>query len=360
MTLSISSFKRLIFLLAALGCCLTGSSHAAPLQRIALLPVNNLSAGPLPEERLLGLFRETLQKAGVFVLPEEEMNSFLSKHRLRYTGGIDRNTAEALQSETGVEGVLVVTVHNYSETFPGRIALTLTLTTASSDPLVVQSGNAALTANDAPGLFDLGIVHDIKVLEIRAVSEAVKELFAPAATQRGRGGEDRRYAPKLLFRDSGLNFDRPLRIALLPFKNQSNRRYAGEIISTLFAAQLAKLPQVIVVDPGAARQTMLANRLIMEGGVSLDQAQTLFGDLHADLILTGRVSEFVEAGNGGVPKILFSAQLLERQTRRILWSIESRNSGSDGVYFFELGTVRNPSLLADEMIRAGLATLLPH
>jgi TolB-like protein len=247
-------------------------------------------------------------------------------------------------------------VLNYKETFPGRIALTLTLTTSDDDPRVVQSSEAALTARDNPGLFDRGIVHDFKVLEMRAVNEAIEELLAPSGTP---AAVHHRYAPALLYRDPDLTFDRPLRIALLPFKNRSPRPYAGEIIAALFATQLAKLPQVILLDPGTARQTMLANRLIMEGGVALDQAQTLSGDLQADLLLTGAVSEYGEAENGGVPSILFTAQLLERQSRRILWSIESRNSGSDGVFFFELGTLLNPCRLAEEMVRAGLATLPP-
>jgi hypothetical protein len=356
MTLLISSFKPLLVLLAGFLCFVPGST-ATPLQRVAILPVNNLTTLPIPEERLQILLRDTLQQAGVSVLPAKETALFLSQHRLRYTGGIDRKTAMALQSETGVDGVLIAKVLNYKETFPGRIALTLTLTTNADDPRIRQSGAAALTARDNPGLFERGILHDFKVLEVRAVNEAVAKLLSPSGAP---GAARQRYAPALLYRDPDLTFDRPLRIALLPFKNRSPRPYAGEIIAALFAAQLAKLPQVILLDPGTARQTMLANRLIMEGGVSLDQAQTLFGDLQADLLLTGTVSEYVEAENGGVPRILFTAQLLEQRTRRILWSIESRNSGSDGVFFFELGTVLNPCRLAEEMVRAGLATLPPR
>jgi TolB-like protein len=355
MTLSISSFNRLIVLLAGFLCFVPGNA-ATPLQRVAILPVNNLTTLPIPEEQLQTLLREALQQAGVSVLPAAAMDLFLTQHRLRYTGGIDRETAMALQRETGVEGGLIVKVLNYKETFPGRIALTLTLTTTDDDPRVLQSGAAALTARDNPGLFDTGIVYDFKLLEVRAVNEAAETLLSPSAAP---GSVRHRYAPVLLYRAPDLTFERPLRIALLPFKNRSTRPYAGEIIAALFATQLAKLPQVILLDPGTTRQTMLANRLIMEGGVSLDQAQTLFGDLQADLILTGTVSEYVEAENGGVPRILFTAQLLERQTRRILWSIESRNSGSDGVFFFELGTVLNPCRLAEEMVRAGLATLAP-
>ncbi len=86
-------------------------------------------------------------------------------------------------------------------------------------------------------------------------------------------------------------------IAVLPFVNETRRRGAGEILALEFAWQLANADGFRVVEPGIVRDELLRRRIVMEDGVSLDQARTVSVTLDADLVMAGYVFDFEEGGN---------------------------------------------------------------
>jgi len=47
----------------------------------------------------------------------------------------------------------------------------------------------------------------------------------------------------------------------------------------------------------------------------------------------------------------FSTALLETKSRRVVWSSDSYNEGSDGVRFFERGSSRTAHAMATQMVR---------
>jgi hypothetical protein len=91
---------------------------------------------------------------------------------------------------------------------------------------------------------------------------------------------------------------------------------------------------------GVVRQAFLEMRIILDQGVSLVNAESVAGLLNADLILAGDVTDYEDyQGVWGKPKVSFSAQLIERESREVVWSSNSYNEGDEGVFFFDLGKV---------------------
>jgi hypothetical protein len=76
----------------------------------------------------------------------------------------------------------------------------------------------------------------------------------------------------------------------------------------------------------------------MDDGISLANTDLVFTTLNADLVLTGTVLDYD-----------FSAVLLGRKNREILWSSKSYNEGDDGVFFFDRGRVYTANEMASEM-----------
>ena len=88
--------------------------------RVAVLPLENLSGTMAPIKEIRQIFIEKLRKAGVDVLNEEALEKFMAKHRIRYTGGIDKNTAQAFKQEVNVDGVFIASLEFYSDANPPR------------------------------------------------------------------------------------------------------------------------------------------------------------------------------------------------------------------------------------------------
>jgi TolB-like protein len=150
-----------------------------------------------------------------------------------------------------------------------------------------------------------------------------------------------------------LDVDAPPRIAIMPFANESGRKYAGEIMVSHFVRELIKGKHFAVIEPGLIREKLLDYRIIMYDGISLSDAELIAGELKADLILTGRVLDFRErTGGSDRPKVGFSLLLINRKDQRVVWSSGSRNEGNDAVYLFDWGKINTVQALAAEMTRA--------
>jgi len=142
-------------------------------------------------------------------------------------------------------------------------------------------------------------------------------------------------------------------IAVVPFFNISERKYAGDIMTTHFVRELNAFENFNVVEPGAVKETLLSMRIIMKDGISLADADLIFSRLNADLILTGLVLDYQDyQGATGKPKVNFSVLVIDRKSREVVWTSKSYNEGDDGVYFFDIGRVNTAHAMASEMVQA--------
>jgi len=322
---------------------------------LALFPFQNLTGGRAPGKQLLVALEIALRQRGLEIAAEDITERALAKYRIRYTGGLDHEAAKALREELGVDGVLIASVDVFSAASPPKLAVTVRLVSATEEPAVLWIDTFARAGDDAPGLLGLGLVSAMKDLEREAMSELAGSLvtFLDTGDFGGDCASGRRFRPRIAFRSPLLDDVEGRRsIAVLPFQNQTGRRDAGEAIVVQFVKLLSWAKSFEVIEPGVVRSELLALRIILDGGVSLDAARVVLDGVRADLVLSGSVRAYEDdSGRAGAPKVEFTAYILDRRTSEIVWSSTSRGEGDDGVFFFGAGKVTTSSALACRMTR---------
>jgi len=219
-----------------------------------------------------------------------------------------------------------------------------------------------MAGDDAPGILGLGLVDDPAVLLTRAVDALVGSLIrdGSAANTNLVGSEGpRKFRPKLVYRSDMLDPGKKYSVAVAPFFNRTDRKYAGEIIALHMIRNLMKFQNFEVVEPGTVRQELLRFRIIMTDGVSLPETETILNAVNADLVLNGEVLDYRDyRGPWGVAKVDFSLLFIERKSRKVIYSSYSQNQGDDGVFFFDWGRVNTAHAMASHMAKAVGAKML--
>lgn len=326
-------------------------ARTGPATRIALLPLTNLSGQPLALRELQAGVEAELRARGIELASGGAVDEVLARHRLRYTGGVDALMARAAREELGVDGLLVTAVTLHSTEGTRGFGMSMRLVSAQDAPEVLWMDETARTVDDAPGLFDLGIVKDIQELMRGATTRLVGSLVAalagtgPAVSTCPDGG---RYAPRVRYRAAPAAPGSPLAVAVLPFVNETRRLDAGELVSLEFVRELARQRGVRVFEPGVVRAALLRNRVVMEGGVSHETARIALGAFEADVIVAGYVRTQEEYP---VPLLEFTVLALDTRSNRVLWASTSYNRGDEGISFFGLGRVSTTPRLACRMVR---------
>jgi hypothetical protein len=342
----------------------SGWSKPYPIMRpsIAVLPVDNLSgAGGTPVKQLREALKEKLKKQGLTLLEDDLLEQFMTRHRIRYVGGIDTATAKAFLSETGANAVLVTSLELYNETDPPKIALTCRLVSTGESPKIIWIDGVGMAGDDAPGILELGVIHDHRALWNKAIDFLVGSMGERLAGKTGRAATvkvPRRFQPKIAFNASFLKQGKKYTVGVLPFINMSERNHAGEILALNFVRHLASMDGYTVLEPGVVREKLLALRIIMREGISRTDLNTIANSLETDMMLSGKVNRYQDLNlPGGVPTVAFSAMLMERMDKKVIWSSTSYNQGNDGVFFFDAGRVSTAFETAAKMVRSILAQL---
>jgi TolB-like protein len=330
----------------------TTSAHEEKLF-IAVLPVENLSGASAPLKAIRELFISKLKAKGIRILEEETLEKFMTRNRVRYTGGMDEPLAQAFKNDTGTEGVLITSLELYSEANPPKIALTSRLVSSGDAPVILWIDGFGLAGDDSPGILALGLIEDPKALLEKGVgrlAESLGEYF----DKKSDGGRIKsvkgKFRPKVSYRSDVFDPGQKYTVAVVPFLNMSGRKNAGEILELEFIRNLKIFEQFDVIEPGMVRQQLLIMRMIIPEGISLANADALFATLNADLILAANVNEYLDyQGVFGNPKVDFFVQLIERKSRNVVWSSVSHNEGDDGVFFFDRGKVNTAHAMASQM-----------
>ena len=303
-----------------------------------------------------------LNQKGLNLLASDVVDSVLARHRIRYVAGINERTALKFKTEAGAEAVLITSLELYSEVSPPKIALSSRLVSTGNKTQILWMSGVGLSGDDSPGLLDLDLIEDPRKLQVVAIQYLADSLSDYLLDEHGRvegPGAQNKFKPKVAFHSPILDPARNYTMAVIPFYNLSERKYGGDIIATQFIQSLKKHENFIVVEPGIVRQTLLDVRIIMGDGISLSDADLLFRRLNVDLILSGKVMDYQDyQGPAGKPKIDFSAQLMERKSREVVWAVQSYNQGDDRVYFFDWGRVNTAHAMAAQMVQLAVKDMV--
>ncbi len=352
----------LLFLILLAGC----AAPRLPLQleavapekewRIAVFPLENLSGVPAPLKQIRTDLEKEMLTVGLRIVDAGEVDRFMAKHWIRYSGGIDTTDAQALWTETGADAVLITNLELYDETYPPKFAYISRLVTTGPAPEILWMDSVGLTGNDSPGILGLGLIEDPGKLRMKALgilSSSLERFLADPANRKGAHGTVAdRYGPRFHFKSLALPQGERPTIAVVPFFNESTRKHAGEIAVLHFVRELVRTGAFSVMEPGILREKMLNMRIIMQNGISIPYVDLLVNALGIDYLLTGKVFEYQDVSGGGdSPKVDFSAQVIEKATRKVVWTSSSWNRGDDGVYFYDWGRVNTASALTGLMTR---------
>jgi TolB-like protein len=317
--------------------------------RVALLPLDNLSGGPLATKDVMAVLERAVARTGVEVVSGDPIDEFLARRRIRYTGGIDGETAKAAAEELGVDGVILTSVGLYAPVAPPKVGITMRLVSAADPPVILWMDSAARAGDDSPGLFELGVTGDVRKLERdvistlgRSLAKALDDGWRPSLCE-GSGA----WSPQVAFQSRVMREPRTFSIAVLPFVNQTPRRGAGETIALEFVRQLAAVDGLQVMDPGVVRKVAISIRTVQEGGVSLENARLLTDIMDVDLIVAGVVRDYDDR----VPIVDFTALVIHRRGRQVIWESTSHSRGDDTVTLFGAGKVGTSTALTCSMVR---------
>lgn len=162
-----------------------------------------------------------------------------------------------------------------------------------------------------------------------------------------------RYNPLRLYSSVNIPADLRHTVAIVPFIDHSTRKNAAELLELHIAKQLVNEGILNVLEIGVVRAKMLAAHIILDEGISVPAIDAISHSLKTDMIINGKVFDYTETtGVSTTPVVDFSLLMFERDSRRILWSSNSRNKGDDGVFFYDWGRIYTAATLADNMSRA--------
>jgi TolB-like protein len=322
---------------------------------VAVLPFENLTATVAPVKEIRVAFIKRLRDLGFDVLDEETLEKIMARHRIRYVGGIDQAGAQAFNADGGVKGVLVTSLEMYIESAPPKIAIISRLVSTGDKTAILWMDGVGMAGDDSPGILELGLIEDPKTLltnALQSLSDSLANFVWNEKSPVPRKRREKRFEPKIAYRSPEINPGEKYTVAVVPFFNTATRRNAGEIVVLHFVEELTKLGNFNVLELGAVRQRLLNARVILEGGIALTDVDLVANSLEADFVMAGKVTDYQDyEGSGGKPKIDFSMQILERRSRKIVWSSHSHSEGDDGVFFFDRGKINTAHVMMGRMVQ---------
>jgi TolB-like protein len=344
--------------LSVSGCVATREAAQTPPRAgasptVAVFPVENLSGKTAPLAGIQQLLVAGLKRHGVTVLEDAALEQMVRKHRVRYTAGVERAFAKALEQEAGVDWIVIPSLELYDTVNPPRVSMFARMVSTGDAPAVGWLDGTGTAGDDAPGILGLGLIEDPGALLGKAVETLTASLarsLPEAGASAEAGAAARKFRPKIVYRSDGLDADRTYHVAVVPFFNRSETPNAGEIVALHMMRSLTALPNLRVVEPGIVREELLRFRIIMADGVSLPETDTILNAVNADLVLNGEVLQYRDRlGRDGTPSVDFGVLFIERKSRRIVYSAYSHNSGDDRVFFFDWGRVNTAHAMTRQM-----------
>ncbi len=359
LSVNISLICFLAILVCSAGCAHNREKNvqAPPLKsrdfRIAVFPVDNVSGVYAPVKDVYRVWKKKLAGLGLHIIDDAEMEKTLTKNRIRFIGGVDTLTARAFRDEAGADAILITSLEAYNEGPPPKIALISRLVSTGEKPRILWIESVGLSGDDAPGILGLGLVNDFRELREKALQRLADSLI-PWYNENVLSCDIRKaeskYRPKEFYSATPMAAGKKSTVAVVPFYNETLRKRAGELTQLHFIRQLKCLSGIEPVEPGLIREKMLGIRMVMKEGVSLRDVDVLTYVLESDYVLSGTVLDYQDPlGGNGTPKVDFSALLITRGDRKVVWLSKSYGNGDDGVYFYDMGLEKNANVMAEKM-----------
>jgi hypothetical protein len=142
------------------------------------------------------------------------------------------------------------------------------------------------------------------------------------------------------------------RIAVLPFQNDSDFPLGDVLLQKVFAAQLLRSGDHLVIQEGEIVKAYQQLHLLPGVPPGLDQLQVIADRVNAQLLLTGIALEMREDRSDHQtvnPMIILEVQLRDATTGEALWTTFHRRKGTDYKKTMHFGTIHTLTGLSRQM-----------
>ena len=340
----------------AVGAVLSAAPAASPA--IVVLPFDNFSGSDDEPRELAALFAKEIARRGWRVVPTDDVEPLLEKHRVRYLDSLDDQSRADILAATGATAIVSGTLYTYTEGRTPTVALTGRMVRA--DGTFAWGDVAGLSSDDTEKALGFGRSDKAEGVATKAIDRLTRHFPNPAEEGSLVRGPQKPlfHAGPISFRASDRDPATPHRICVLPFDNSSSND-AVRIVADVLSLRLAAASGFEVVEPAALRQAALKANIASFRWISSDDLRRLAPVVGTPLFLRGTIYQFddpAESRSSPTPQIQMEMTLVDVQSGRVLWSAQHARKGTDYTGFLMLGAVSNVLTLTDRVVSEMIAT----
>jgi len=131
------------------------------------------------------------------------------------------------------------------------------------------------------------------------------------------------------YHDPQMDFAAVRTIAVMPFQNFSRDQMAGERVRDVFANSLLSTGAVYVIPAGEVSRGIARAGILNPANPSTEEIEKFAGIIKVDALITGTVTEYgeVRSGNTSANVVSMNVQMIEIQSRRIVWTASATRGG---------------------------------
>lgn len=152
------------------------------------------------------------------------------------------------------------------------------------------------------------------------------------------------------------------RVAVLPFENLTNERFAGNMVRQVVISELLATGLVEVTVPGDPVSAIEKLRLKPDDPLSAEQIKTIGKDLKVQAVILGAVEEFgqVRYGNISAPEVSITLMMADASSGSIIWSVTKTQGGASfwARHFGARSDTASETVIA--VVREALKTLFEY
>lgn len=131
------------------------------------------------------------------------------------------------------------------------------------------------------------------------------------------------------YHDPDMDFSALRTVAVMPFENLTRDQMAAERVRDIFANSLLATGAVYVIPPGEVARGISRAGILNPFAPSEEEIVRLASIIKADALITGVLTEYgeVRSGSSVANVIAFSVQMVEVQTRKVVWTATTTKGG---------------------------------
>lgn len=135
------------------------------------------------------------------------------------------------------------------------------------------------------------------------------------------------------YHDPELDFSALRTIAVMPFLNLTSNKLAAERVRNTFMTSLMSTGVVYVIPSGEVARGIRRAGLEQPVAPAVEDVVKLAAIIRADAVITGVLREYGEVRSGTTTAniISMSMQMIERESRKVVWSAETTKGGIDAL-----------------------------